>query len=92
MTDGPLAVWLHPLDADPGAMACAALDMTEVPDLHVLLVASTGDTITVQVVDGRAPVGAELLYVQRRGTYELARTEHWPDGRTLLVLRAWPGR
>ena len=91
-SDSVLAVWLHPLDADLGAMARAALDMTEVPDLRVVVVASTGDTITVQVVQGVLPVGHELLYVERRGAYQLARTEHWPDGKTLLALRAWPAR
>lgn len=92
MTDELLAVWLHPADTDLGAMARAALDMPEVPDLHVRLVFSTGDTITVHLVDGRAPLGQELVYVQGRGAYEIARTEHWPEGRTLLVLRAWPSR
>lgn len=92
MRDGLLAVWLHPTSADPGTMTRVAMDMTEVPDLHVRLVASTGDTITVQVVDGRAPVGHELMYVQSRGAYELARVERWGEERVLLAMRAWPNR
>jgi hypothetical protein len=92
VSDGPVAVWLHPLDADLGAMARASLDVREVPDLRALVVASTGDTITVELVQGIRPVGLELLYVERRGAYQLARTEFWPGGRTVLVLRAWPAR
>lgn len=92
MTDGLLAVWLHPADADVGVMARAALDMTEVPDLQARFIASTGDTITLQLVDGRAPLGHELLYVQGRGAYELVRVERWPAGQVLLGLAAWPRR
>ena len=56
------------------------------------LLRSTGDTITVQVVEGRAPLGPdELLYVGGRGAFEVARREDW-DGRVLLTLAAWPRR
>lgn len=92
MTDGLLGAWSHPADADPGAMAREALDGARPADLRLQLLRSTGDTVTVQVADGRAPLGHELLYLERRGPYDVARRESWPAGRVLLTLTAWPGR
>jgi hypothetical protein len=62
------------------------------PDLTLRLPRSTGDTITVQVVEGRVPLGDELLYVGGRGAFEVARREDWGEGRVLLTLAAWPRR
>jgi hypothetical protein len=73
-------------------MARAALDGAPA-QIAVRLVSSTGDTVTVQVVAGEEPLepGA-LVYLERRGAYELVRREPWPEGRVLLKLRAWPTR
>lgn len=93
MRDGVLGVWVFPRGTDPGEMARVAMDMGRLPDLHVQLLTSTGETVTVQVVDGLVPLDATgVLYVQRRGTYELLRREPWPGGRVLLTLAAWPRR
>lgn len=93
MTDELLAVWGCRRDDDISAMARAALDMERVPDLHVRLLSSTGDTITVQVTGGIVPVEpAALVYVQRRGMYALSHRESWSNGRVLLKLAAWPSR
>ncbi len=63
------------------------------PGLQLSLLSSTGDTITVQVVDGIIPLDPDaVFYVQGRGTYEMLRRECWPGGRTLLTLAAWPRR
>jgi hypothetical protein len=61
------------------------------PHLHLRLVSSTGDTVTVQVVKGRAPVVPDaLFYVRGRGAYELLRREVWRGERVRLTLAAWP--
>jgi hypothetical protein len=90
--DAFLAAWHHPAETDVGTMARAALDGAPA-QLEVTLLASTGDTITVQVVAGAPPLepGA-LVYVEGRGAFELFRREPWPRGRVLLKLRAWPAR
>jgi hypothetical protein len=69
-----------------------AQDELEPPELTLRLLRSTGDTITVQVVEGQTPLDPdELLYVGGRGAYEVARREDW-GGRVLLALAAWPRR
>ena len=61
------------------------------PQLELRLVSSTGDTLTVQVVKGRAPAVPEtLLYIRGRGAFELLRREVWSDKRVRLTLAAWP--
>jgi len=63
------------------------------PAIQKSSVSSTGDTITVQVIDGIAPLDADaVLYAERRGPFEIARRETWPGGRELLTLAAWPRR
>lgn len=92
-TDNLLAVWEFPRTLDVAAMVEIAQDELEQPDLHLQLLSSTGDTVTVQVVDGVAPLDPEaVLYVQGRGPFEIARRETWPGGRVLLTLAAWPRR
>jgi hypothetical protein len=61
------------------------------PDLQFLLLASTGDTITVRVLRGMVPADPlALLYVRGRGAYEVLRSEAWPMHRVQLTLAAWP--
>ena len=83
-----MKAWLHPADIDVGVMARAALDGAPA-QLEVRLLSSTGDTVTVQVVAGEEPLepGA-LVYLERRGAYELVRRELWPEASVLLALRA----
>jgi hypothetical protein len=92
-------VWEFERDDDLGAVTRRAMDGPTPPDFTVDLVTSTGDTITVRVVSGVPVRDPELLvYVERRGAYELVRREDWrPSGdgeraRVLLTLRAWPNR
>lgn len=55
------------------------------PGLRLRLLASRGDTIGVEVVKGRAPVESRtLIYVARRGAYELTRREVWTGSFSLL--------
>jgi hypothetical protein len=85
-------VWEFPGDTDLGEMVRTAQDQERDPDLRVQLLASAGETVTVEVVDGRVPVDPDALHVQDRGACELARRETWPGGRVLLLVMAWPRR
>jgi hypothetical protein len=93
--DAPLAAWIVEGEVvDLGAVVRAVQDGEGgPPDLELRLLSSTGDTITVQVVDGVVPADrAALLYVAGRGAYEVLRRETWPGPRVLLTLAAWPRR
>jgi hypothetical protein len=88
-----LTAWTFDRDAWSTLRITVYLDGIEPPELALRLLRSTGDTIAVEVVEGRVPLGPdELLYVGGRGAYEVARREEWPGGRVLLTLAAWPGR
>ncbi len=64
--------------------------------MHVVIVHSTGDTVTVSITSGCLTDPESLLYVERRGLFEIVGTEAWSPsddpGRTLLRLRAFPSR
>jgi hypothetical protein len=86
-----LRAWELPRGFDLRAMIAITQQDLLLPDLRVRLLSSTGDTITVQVVEGAPPVSdAILLYIQGRGVYDVLRREMWPGGRVLLTLAAWP--
>ncbi len=90
-----LHVWEFDREVAPRVAAKVALDQLEPPDLEVVLLASRGDVMTVQVVDGVVSDAESVLYVAYRGLYEILRSEEWPprEGgapRVLLTLRAWP--
>ena len=90
-----LSVWEFEKEVAPDLAAQVALEKLEPADLEVVLLSTRGDVITVQVVDGSLSDPESVLYVARRGLYELVRSEEWPpleDGapRVLLTLRAWP--
>jgi len=79
------------------AITAVALDRSRPPDWRGQLVATHGDVVTVQLVDGARPSMAESVryYVEQRGPYRLLRREVWPaepEPRVLLTLRAWPQR
>jgi len=95
----PVAVYEFEPEDHPGAATLAVLDGLVEPEFRAMLVRSTGDTVTLQVVDGVPTVHSDgYFYVERRGTFRLERREEWPpvrDGeprRYLLTLRAWPAR
>jgi hypothetical protein len=70
---------------DVVAMVEIAQDEFERPDLHLRLLSSTGDTITVQVVDGIPPFEPDnVVYVQGGTVRGLAAGD--VDGRVLLAL------
>jgi hypothetical protein len=85
-----LSVWSVPEGTDLSAMIEIAHGRLLPPDFRAHLLSSTGDTITVQVVDGAPPLDDELLYIEQRGAFEVLRREVWPEGRVLLTLSAWP--
>jgi hypothetical protein len=90
-----LSVWELEREVAPDIAARVALEKLEPPDIEVVLLSTRGDVITVQVVDGSLSDPESVLYVARRGLYELVRSEEWPavEGggpRVLLTLRAWP--
>jgi hypothetical protein len=92
-------VWQFERGDDLGAVTRRAMDGTAPADFTAGLVSSTGDTITVRVVSGTPSRDPRLMvYVERRGAYELVRRDEWPptrDGerrRVHLTLRAWPNR
>jgi hypothetical protein len=72
------------------------LDRLEEPQLEVEVLSSRGDHLTVQVVKGAIEDPTAILYVERRGEFEIVRVEPWPAAsgppRVLLTLRAWPAR
>jgi hypothetical protein len=99
MTTDVLRVWEFDPDDDPAAATVAALDELVEPEFSAALLRSTGDTVTLQVVEGEPTRHADgYFYVERRGTFVLGRREEWPPAsvgqprRVLLVLRAWPSR
>jgi hypothetical protein len=66
-------------------------DNSPPPHLHLQLVSSTGDTITVQLVRGTVPVDPDaLICVRGRGAYEVLRLEPWSKHRSTMTLAAWP--
>ena len=90
-----LGAWEFDKGIAVDVVAGVALDQLAVPDLEVVLIATRGDVITVQVVDGAVSDPKSVLYVARRGLYEIVRDETWPAlaggaPRVLLTLRAWP--
>jgi hypothetical protein len=94
-----LAVWEFEPDDNLAAATVAVLDGLVEAEFRALLLRSTGDTVTLQVVEGVPTAHADTVYyVERRGTFRLERREEWPpirDGaprRYLLTLRAWPAR
>ncbi len=91
-----IAVWEFDRELGAELATTTALDQLEPPDLEVVLLATRGDAITVQVVDGSVSDSDSLLYVAGRGLYEVLRSEAWPPlqpggpPRVLLTLKAWP--
>jgi hypothetical protein len=92
-----IAVWEFDREIGVELATRAALDQLEPPDLEVVLLATRGDAITVQVVEGSVSDSDSVLYVAGRGLYEVLRSEAWPpvepEGppRVLLTLKSWPG-
>jgi hypothetical protein len=95
-----VTVWEFERDEDLREVTRRAMDGAMPADFTADLVASTGDTITIRVVSGTPSRDPHLMvYVERRGAYELVRREEWPPtrsegerGRVHLTLRAWPNR
>jgi hypothetical protein len=93
-------VWEFDLEDHPGAIATAVLDRLVEPQFRAAILSTTGDTVTLQVVDG-APTDKHadtVFYVEGRGSFVVHRREEWPpvtggtQRRILLVLRGWPSR
>jgi hypothetical protein len=91
-TKDHLAAWTFPGSLDVAGMVEIARDGLRPPDLRLQVLSSVGDTAFVQVVDGVARPQADILYVERRGAYAIARREEWLGGRMFLTLTAWPRR
>jgi hypothetical protein len=90
-----LDAWEFDREVAPQLAAGAQLDQLAPADLEVVQISSRGDVITVQVVEGAVLDPASVLYVARRGLFEILRLEAWPplaggDARVLLTLKAWP--
>lgn len=94
----PVGVWLYDRDDEESRRGAAiiAMDRLEEPQLEVEVLASRGDHLTVQLVKGTLHDPAAILYVERRGEFELVRVERWPASsgppRVLLTLQAYPNR
>ncbi len=87
---GLVAAWVYPRDLSGEVMPNIAMGRLMPPNLRARLLSTTGDTITMQLDEGTPPAGDDLVYVERRGPFELVRRESWPEGRVLLTLAAWP--
>src|SRR5512132_2525256 len=96
MRTNTIAAWEFDREIGAGLATRTALDQLEPPDLEVVLLATRGDVITVQVIDGSPSDTDSVLYLADRGLYEILRTEAWPpvqqggSPRVLLTLKAWP--
>ena len=96
MNTEPLHAWEFERDIGLEIVTRVALDQLEPPDLEVVLIATRGDVITVQIVEGALADPKSVIYVAGRGLYEILRSEQWPPvaaggaPRVLLTLRAWP--
>ena len=65
------------------------MDRLAEPELKLAVLASRGDHVTAQVAAGALTDPTAVLYVERRGMFEVVRTEA-SSGGTMLVLKAWP--
>ncbi len=96
LEDAVLDVWEFHREVEPALAVCCALYHVEPPDMHVVVASSTGDTATARITSGGLADPESLLYVERRGLFEIVGTEMWSGpgetGRTLLRLRAFPSR
>jgi hypothetical protein len=95
LEDAVLAVWEFDREVDLALATRCALDRVKPPDMHVVIESSTGDTVTARITSGRPTDPESLLYVERRGLFEIIGSEAWgpgETGRTLLRLRAFPSR
>ena len=92
--EGAVDAWEFYRDVDPRLATICALDRLEAPDMRVVVTGTTGDTITIEIVEGSLLDPDSLLYVERRGLFEIVRVERWPgEGNTMrdvIVLRAFP--
>jgi hypothetical protein len=85
-----LEAWEFPAGFDLEKISEVAAQRLTPPDLRGVLVSVRGDVLALQVFDGQSPTDPEFrLFVRGRGAFEVLRCEGWPDGRELLVLRAW---
>ena len=86
--EGLVDVWEFVHDVRPGIAARCAMERIERPDMRVLVTSSTGDTINVEVREGALIDPTSLLYVERRGLFEVVRVER----QKYLFLRVTSGR
>ncbi len=84
-------VWEFDRDENLAPATLVAIDRLSPPDYRVQLLSNYGDAITVRVVSGVRVDPDALVYVERRGFYEVARDEAWGETR-LLTLRAFPAK
>lgn len=91
----PMALCVWEYDRDEQALrgaAVVAIDQLAIPDFYVQVVSSRGDHVTVEIASGALSDPTAILYVEKRGAFEIVRVEPWPHRRVLLLLRAWPNR
>jgi hypothetical protein len=88
--DGPVEVWEFERDVDAALAVRCALDRVEQPDMRAVVTSSSGDHVTIEILEGALIDPTSLLYVQRRGLFEVLRAEE--VGRSRLLLRAYPSR
>jgi hypothetical protein len=91
-----VSVWEFDRDVDLRVAARVALEQLDAPDLEAVLLSTRGDVITLEVLEGAVTDPESVLYVARRGLYEVARMEQWrplahgDEPRVRLTLRARP--
>jgi hypothetical protein len=80
-----IPVWKFSRGIDLALIAEVARDRLLEPDLHVEIVSTTKDALTVAITQGTVPDdSSELLFLADHGAYEVARRFWWPE-------RAGPG-
>jgi len=92
--DEILSTWLVKTDLDLRLYVGAAREKAlGEPELRLLLGASRGDSITVQVVDGLVPLEPNAtFYVLDRGTYRLAKRDALAGRARVAAARHVAGR
>jgi hypothetical protein len=71
-----LPAWEFDADVDTDAAARLVEEFIDAPDAEVLLLASEGGVVTVQLLDGTIAGPQSLVYLEGR-LHDIIRTERW---------------
>jgi hypothetical protein len=93
---GAVEAWEYDPSCDLGEIVRLAAERVAPPSFTGVLLATRGDALSVQLLEGDASEAGALYYVSGHGAFSLARREVWPPvpgrrgERVLLILVAYP--